>query len=157
MKIGKYVVILSALLIGTTTSLHALASESIYTVKVAAEFSDVRIDIENAIANRGFKLDFHSEIGEMLNRTAADVGSSVTVYRYADTWQFCSSILSRKMVEVNPVNIAYCPYIIFAYETVKNPGTIVVGFRHHDVEDDASEAVLSEIDIHLTAIVNEVL
>ena len=92
----------------------------------------------------------------MLDRTATDVGSTNPVYKRAETWQFCSSILSRKMVEVNPVNIAFCPYIIFAYETVDKPGTVVVGYRKHEAEDDASEKILSEIDDHLESIVKEV-
>jgi len=141
---------------GTFLPLAAVSSSSIFTLDVVEEFDNVRVDIENAIANRGFVVDFHAKIGEMLDRTALDVGSTGSVYKRAETWQFCSSILSRKMVEVNPVNIAYCPYIVFAYETVEKPGTVVVGYRQHDADDDASKKILSEIDDHLASIVQEV-
>lgn len=157
MKNTKILVFWWLLFAGWSLPLAAFGSESIITVAVDEEFSNVRIDIENAIANRGFVVDFHSKIGEMLDRTAVDVGSNDRVYMYAETWQFCSSVLSREMVEEDPVNIAYCPYIIFAFETVDNPGTVVVGYRAHDAENDASKKILDEIDQHLDSIVQEVV
>lgn len=156
MKLTKVLVALWLLVVGGVLPVAAVGSESIFTVDVEEDFDNVRVDIESAIANSGFVIDFHSKIGEMLDRTATDVGSTNPVYKRAETWQFCSSILSRKMVEVNPVNIAFCPYIIFAYETVDKPGTVVVGYRKHEAEDDASEKILSEIDDHLESIVKEV-
>lgn len=156
MKITKLLVVVGMLFTGWVVPLTAFGSESIISAEVEEEFNNVRIDIESAIANRGFVVDFHSKIGEMLNRTAGDVGSTDPVYRYAETWQFCSSVLSREMVEANPVNLAFCPYIIFAFETVTKPGTVVVGYRAHDVEDDASKKILAEVDEHLESIVHEV-
>ena len=144
------------IVLGGVLPIISLASEGIITKAVNTDFADVRIDIDNAIANRGFVVDFKSNIGAMLERTAADVGSSGAVFKHAETWQFCSSILSRKMVEVDPANIAYCPYTIFAYETIEKPGVVVVGFRLLSVEDGASKAILDEINGHLEAIANDV-
>jgi len=144
------------LVVGAVVPFAAAASSSIFILVVEEDFDNVSVDVESAIANRGFVIDFHSNIGEMLDRTAKDVGSMSAVYKRAETWQFCSSILSRKMVEVNPVNIAYCPYIVFAYETTDNPGMVVVGYKKHGSEDNASNAILNEIDEHLESIVNEV-
>lgn len=129
------------------------ASNIEYSVEAA--FEDISIDIDNAIANRGFVVDYKGHVGDMLNRTAADVGSDVNVFIHADTWQFCSSVLSRKMMEINPSNIAYCPYIVYAYELTNQPGTIVVGFRKHETEDAASKEIFNTIDGHLEAIVKE--
>jgi hypothetical protein len=137
--------------------MQAFAEEAIYSRSVDGEFEDIRVDVENAIINRGLVVDFHAKVGEMLDRTAADVGSSRTIYTEADSWQFCSAVLSRKMVEVDPDNIAYCPYVVFAYATKESPNNIVVGFRRHSTTDDASKAVLQEIDTLLKQIVDEVV
>lgn len=134
---------------------HAFAADSIYKRTVTGNFDEIRIDIENAILNRGFVIDFHARVGDMLNRTAPDTGDSQMVYTAADSWQFCSAALSRKMVEVNAINIAYCPYIVFAYATVDNPNNIVVGFRRHDSSDPATAEVLKEINTLLGGIVDE--
>jgi hypothetical protein len=121
---------------------------------VEADFADVRIDVESAIMNGGYVIDYQANIGDMLKRTAADVGSTESVYRHAETWQFCSSILSRAPMEANPVNIAHCPYVIFAYETEASPGQVVVGFRAH-ASDDASDATLVAVDEALTKVIDD--
>lgn len=141
-------------------SLHAQAatsSSNIVEVSVDATFSDTSIDIENAISNRGFVIDFKANLGEMLARTAADVGSTNTVYKNAVTWQFCSAVLSRQMTEISASNIAYCPYVVFAYETAEKPNKIVVGFlRKSTIEMDAETlAVIGKVDDELQAIVKE--
>ena len=119
---------------------------------VEANFVDVRIDIESAIMNGGYVVDYQANIGDMLTRTAADVGSTESVYLHAETWQFCSSILSRATMEANPANIAHCPYVIFAYETEASPGQVVVGFRAHAGDGDAS---LAAVDKALTDVIDE--
>ncbi len=136
----------------------ANSSASIVEVRVDdATFSDVSIDIENAISNKGFVIDFTANIGEMLARTAADVGSTNTVYLNAVTWQFCSAVLSREMTEISASNIAYCPYVVFAYETTASPGTIVVGFLRKTMDnmDRETRTVMEKIDDQLQAIVSE--
>lgn len=155
MKTIKNMLLFILMAVGIAVPVVSSASESIFTIEVDADFADVRIDIENAIANRGFVVDFQSNIGGMLDRTAADVGSTASVFKHAETWQFCSSILSRKMVEVNPVNIAFCPYIVFAYVTVDEPDAVTIGYRRYNVEDIASKEIFSEINGQLEAIVND--
>ena len=119
---------------------------------VEANFVDVRIDIESAIMDGGYVVDYQANIGDMLTRTAADVGSTESVYLHAETWQFCSSILSRATMEADPANIAPCPYVIFAYETEASPGQVVVGFRAHAGDGDAS---LAAVDKALTDVIDE--
>jgi len=153
MKFIKTVFMVSTLCILPAAWVYA--SSHIVEMSVESVFEDVSIDIDNAIANRGFVVDYKGHVGEMLNRTADDVGSSNMVYLYADTWQFCSSVLSRQMVEINPSNIAYCPYIIYAFELTSQPGTVVVGFRKHETQDSASEDILRTIDDQLEMIIKE--
>jgi len=93
-------------------------------------FEDVASSVEEAIINRGYVVDYRGYIGEMLQRTAEDVGATKQLYRNAEFFQFCSAVLSRQVMEENVGNIAYCPYIIFVYETEAEAGTVNVGYRH---------------------------
>ena len=126
-------------------------------ITVTALFDEVRSDIESAILNQSFVIDFNAKVGEMLNRTAPDVGISNPVYTHAETWQFCSAKLSHEMVLTDPLNIAFCPYVIFAYETVSTPGEITVGYRRpiRNGSSAVSDA-LNVIDSKLQDILNEI-
>ena len=131
--------------------------ETIAYVKVIANFDDIRTDVESAILNQSFVIDFNAKVGEMLNRTAPDVGINNPAYKHAETWQFCSAKLSHEMVLIDPLNIAFCPYVIFAYETVKTPGEVTVGYRR-PIRDDSSATtdVLNVIDKKLQIILDEI-
>jgi uncharacterized protein (DUF302 family) len=85
----------------------------------------------------------------MLNRTAEDVGASIQVYNQADVFLFCSAVLSRKMMEADPANLAHCPYGVFVYELADNPGTITVGYRN------MPEGVMQEVEQLLDAVARE--
>jgi len=106
-----------------------LAEEAVTTKETAAPFADVIADLEDAVVNRGYKIDYHGHIGEMLKRTAGDVGATAPLYREAEFLQFCSAVVSRRAMEADIGNIAYCPYVLFAYEAEKERGRVVVGFR----------------------------
>ena len=41
----------------------------------------------------------------------------------------CSAVLSRKMMEADPMNIAFCPYDIFVMVRPETPDTTTIGFR----------------------------
>ena len=97
-----------------------------YTVD--STYDDVAFELQNAIENRGLVVDHISHVGEMLNRTAKDVGATRQVYDKAEVYQFCSAVLSRKMMEANPMNLAFCPYGIFLYQS-HGSGKVVVGYR----------------------------
>lgn len=130
--------------------------EGITVQTVEAPFEDVRQDVSDAIVNRGFVVDYEAMIGDMLQRTAEDVGADSTVYVHADTMQFCSAVLSRAATQADPTNIAYCPYVVFIYELAEQPGSIHVGFRHLPVRgSDASKAALTEINSLMEEIVAE--
>lgn len=110
-------------------SAPARAEELVTTHVSKAAFADVVADLEDAVVNRGYVLDYHGYIGDMLERTAKDVGGAMPLYKDAEFLQFCSAVLSRKAMEADIGNIAFCPYVIFAYESESDPGQVVVGFR----------------------------
>lgn len=144
----------------TLPSAPSLADADMVTSLRAEEsdFDAVRFGIESAIENRGYVIDYHARVGEMLERTAADIGADASPYSNAETWQFCSAILSRQMVDADPANIAHCPFVVYAYETREEPGVVVVGFRPHaDDGEERSRAALEAIDRELAEIVAEAL
>lgn len=119
-----------SLIVCLTFSGAAAAQDKAFTAyDIEAPFADVAADVSDAIINRGYVVDHHGLIGEMLERTAADVGAAKVLYRDAEFFQFCSAVLSRKMMEEDLTNIAFCPYVIFVYEAEEKPGTVTVGFR----------------------------
>ncbi|MCR4268610.1 DUF302 domain-containing protein [Nitratireductor sp. ZSWI3] len=112
------------------STVPAIAAEDVTLYQTEEPFEDVALGVSDGIVNRGYVVDYHGLIGQMLERTAADVGASKALYRNAEFFQFCSAVLSRQVMEQDIGNIAYCPYIVFVYETEEQPGTVQVGFRH---------------------------
>ncbi|RUM95697.1 DUF302 domain-containing protein [Pseudaminobacter arsenicus] len=113
----------------TAAALPASARDDVTKYTSQAPFADVAADLADAIVNRGYKVDYHGFIGEMLQRTAEDVGASKKLYRNAEIFQFCSAVVSRAVMEENIENIAFCPYVLFVYEAEAEAGTVNVGFR----------------------------
>ena len=109
-------------------------------------FDDATFAVETAIVGRGLVIDHVSHVGDMLNRTGADVGSSVMIFENADVMTFCSAVVSRTVMEADPMNIAHCPYGIFIAE---RDGAVMVGHRTYP------EGPMQEVQVLLDAIVRE--
>lgn len=122
-----------------------------------AAYDDVRSDLANAIVNRGLVNDYTGNIGRMLERTGADVGSTKPIYKAAEYMTFCSAKFSRTMMEADPANMGFCPFVMFVYESAAQPGTVVVGYRRPQAASGnaATKAVLAEIDGLLESIAKE--
>ena len=137
----------AAIAIGALWATRALAGPDVTVLETDTAFADVMADLEDAVINRGYVIDYHGHIGEMLKRTAADVGAAKPLYRNAEFLQFCSAVVSRGAMEADIANIAYCPYVLFAYEAEAAPGVVKVGFRQLPAGDgrDTVNALLGEI------------
>jgi uncharacterized protein (DUF302 family) len=130
------------------------AAEDLKTATKKGSFDDVKFELSNAIIERGLRVDFSGSISQMLERTGADVGSTKPIYKHAEFMTFCSSKLSRQMMEADAANVAFCPYTVFIYETAAAPGEIVVGYRPFpQPANETSRAALNDIDNLLTAII----
>ncbi|MGI9483937.1 MAG: DUF302 domain-containing protein [Hyphomicrobiales bacterium] len=103
-------------------------------------------DVADAIINRGYVIDYTAHIGAMLDRTSNDVRASKKIYKAAKVLQFCSAVVSRKAMEENAANIAYCPYGIFVYETPDAPGEVNVGYRELPGTSEGLKAVNALLD-----------
>lgn len=123
----------------------ALAQDAT-TYPFDGSFEDATFAVESAIVDRGLVIDYRSHVGEMLNRTGADVGSAVKIYDQADVFLFCSAVLSRKVMEADPLNIAHCPYGIFVTD---REGQVAIGYRH------LPEGAMQEVQTFLDAIARE--
>ena len=151
---SAFVIAFSALVAGGTAN---AADDGKVVYSTTGDFETVALDVSNAIINRGYVIDYTARIGEMLDRTAADVGATETVFANAQIAQFCSAVLSRKVMEAEPENIAFCPYSIFYYELDSELGTVYVGYRPLEggATDESREA-LEEVNALLEDIVREV-
>lgn len=90
-------------------------------------FDDAAFGVESAIVGRGLVIDHVSHVGEMLARTAGDVGSDVKLFEAADVFQFCSAVVSRRVMEADPMNLVHCPYGVFVAE---RDGEVTIGYRN---------------------------
>lgn len=111
-------------------------------------FEDATFAVESAIVGQGLVIDHVSHVGDMLNRTGADVGSDTRIFDAADVFVFCSAVLSRQMMEEDPMNIAHCPYGIFVMDTGEK---VMVGYR------DYPEGAMQQVEDLLQRIVSEAL
>lgn len=118
----------------------ALAGETMVTA-YDGSFEDATFAVETAIVGEGLVIDYVSHVGEMLNRTGADVGSDKMLFKEADIFVFCSAVVSREVMEADPMNLAHCPYGIFVAEM---DGKVLIGRR--DYPDGPMEKVEALLD-----------
>lgn len=110
-------------------SAGALRNEYMQLYTVDGEFEDVRQDIEMAITDRGMVINNVSHIGNMLARTGQDLGTGKQIFKKAEALEFCSATVSRRMMETDPHNIIFCPYIIAIYTLPDEKDKVYVAFR----------------------------
>jgi uncharacterized protein (DUF302 family) len=118
-------IIIGAGFLAASVSVAAADEATIYAFN--GSFDDAAFGVESAIVGRGLVIDHVSHVGEMLARTAADVGSDVEIFAQADVYQFCSAVVSRKVMEADPMNLVYCPYGVFVAE---RDGAVTIGYRN---------------------------
>ncbi|MGR3592584.1 DUF302 domain-containing protein [Limimaricola soesokkakensis] len=102
------------------------SAQEVVTYPFDGSFEDATFSVESAIVGEGLVVDYVSRVGDMLNRTGEDVGSDVTIFDAADVFLFCSAVVSRKVMEADPANIAHCPYGIFVTD---KDGAVEIGYR----------------------------
>ena len=134
-----------AALIGLAATTSTIAEEAIVT-SYEGSFEDATFAVENAIVNQGLVIDYVSHVGDMLNRTGEDVGSDAMLFKQADIFIFCSAVVSRKVMEADPMNIVHCPYGIFVAE---NADGVLIGHR------DYPDGPMQMVEDLLTGIVKE--
>lgn len=122
---------------------HTAAAQDMISYTTEQEFDDVTFGIESAITDAGLVVDHVSHVGDMLERTRADVGSDVVLFEKADVFSFCSAKISRQVMEADPLNIVFCPYDIFV---AKQPGSDLVTVGYRAFPDGPMQAVQELLD-----------
>ena len=116
--------------INSSVAKEVTLETSIYKFyKVPGSYEDVRVDLEYAITGRGIKINGVSHISDMLTRTGKDIGRTKKIYGHAEAIEFCSATLSRDMMEADPTNIIFCPYIIYIYSLKDDKNSVYLGYR----------------------------
>jgi len=150
------ILLMAGLLLASQT---ALADTGVVRYSKKMAFNDARDDLVTAIQNRGLVIDHTSHIHKMLERTKKDIGAKKTVYKEGQSFSFCSALLSRKTMEADPHNMAFCPYTVVIYATAADPKTVHVAYRrpYRSGGSAASRASLKDIENLLDGIAREAL
>lgn len=121
----------AAALLALALAQPALADQFVL-VPSGQSFEDTTFALEEAIVGRGLVIDYTSHVGEMLERTRADMGSDVVLFTNASIYLFCSARTSRQAMEANWQNVAFCPYGI---NVLERPGEgVMIGYMQRDAE-----------------------
>lgn len=121
-------------------------------------FEDVRDAVDMAITGRGLVVNNVSHVGKMLERTGKDLGGARQIFLKAEALEFCSAVVSRKMMEADPDNIVFCPYAISVYVVPEKPNEVRIAYRKPQmVGSPASQKALKAVDELLSGIVKEAL
>ena len=105
----------------------ALANDTVTYEVTDQSYDDVMFGLENAILAFGLVISEHNHVGDMLERTKADLGATETIYAYADVFGFCSAPLSRAAMLEDPMNIRFCPYNIYMYQ-ISEESPVIIGY-----------------------------
>ena len=138
-------------------SLHAADANPVVTYSTQGKFEDVRDELKLAIEGKGLVIDYHAFVNRMLERTGKDVGSGKKLYADAQAFVFCSAALSRRMMEADAANMAFCPYTLTVYATAAEPEKVYVAYRRPWRPDGsaASKSALREIETLLDGLARE--
>ena len=138
-----------------TFLLGALASWSeeddapVVVYPASSGFEEVIENIKMAVEDRGMLVSGTLHLQDMLRRTGKDLGFAKNVYLQAESVEFCSALMSHRMVSVDPRNLVICPFTIAAYELADEPGQVYVAYRRQLLAgeaDEATRAVVTMLD-----------
>lgn len=126
-----------------------LEESSRVVVSTEGTFADMRQNVADAIIGQGLVESAASHVGEMLERTGRDLGTT-SVYAEAEVVEFCSASLTQAMTAADPHAIVHCPYRIAIYTLTGEPGVVYLAYPRPTVggatpELEAVEALLREV------------
>lgn len=130
--------LLALALVSTLLGVSPGFAQEPYAVHVSeSAFEDVMDSLKLAIQDRGMYINNIMHMGEMLERTGKDLGIGGPVYLKAESIEFCSALLSRKMTTENPARIVNCPFIISAYVLPDEPDKTYIVYKRLPAEDQS--------------------
>jgi hypothetical protein len=123
----------------------APAAEPYAVYESESEFEIVMEGAKAAIQEKGMYINNVMHIGEMLARTGKDLGLGGEIYGRAESIEFCSAVLSRKMAEEVPSRIVNCPFILAVYTLSDQEGKTFVAHRAIPEQEVADSEVMAEV------------
>ena len=149
--------LLSAIIIWLVIAQNAAADGAVVVRAIKGGFEEIRARVVFAVEGQGLVVDHTSKVGNMLARTGKDLGETTQVFGNAEVLEFCSALVSRRMVEADPQLLAFCPYGIAVYTLPGQPDTTYVAYRRMvtNVASPAQEAALQRVESLLETIVEE--
>ncbi len=151
--------IVPVLLLALAPAAWAADPHPVVTYSKIAAYADVRDDLKIAIENHALVIDNVSHIHNMLERTGKDLGATKTVFVNSESFSFCSAVISRRTMEADPHNIAFCPYTISVYTITREPDKVFISYQRLWRPDGtpSSKAALQAVDSLLDAIAREAM
>lgn len=133
-------------LLACASSLASAAENYFVLFKAQGSYEDVRDFIRMGIEAEGLVINNVGHIADMLERTGKDIGATTKVYEAGEQLEFCSSTLSRAMMEADPHAIVLCPFIISVYQPAGDK-TVYVSYRKPPQTKNAKlRKVLADIE-----------
>jgi len=135
---------LSALLLLTAAllSIPAWSSDDeppVVVYPASAEFDEVVENIQLAITDRGMLVSGTLHVQDMLARTGVDLGFPEDIYLKAQAVEFCSALMSHRMIAADPRNLVICPFTIAAYVLTEEPEQAYVAYRRQVLAGESAE------------------
>ncbi|MCB1963957.1 MAG: DUF302 domain-containing protein [Rhodocyclaceae bacterium] len=124
---GRVLVVLVALL-----GLPALAEDTRVIRVEPSRYPIARDALKFSIENAGLIVSSVSAFGQMLTRTAPDLGHRADLYRDAEVMAFCSARVAATLAAEARTNIALCPLTMTVYSLPDTPGAVFIAWRTLD-------------------------
>jgi len=123
----------------------ALASGAYAVYESDSGFETVMEGAKTAILERGMYINNIMHMGDMLDRTGKDLGMEEKIYERAESIEFCSAVLSRKMTSEDPSRIVNCPFILSVYTLPGEPDKTYVAHRLIPESEIEGSEIMAEV------------
>jgi uncharacterized protein (DUF302 family) len=123
----------------------ALAADAYAVYESRSDFETVMDGAKIAIQERGMYINKLMHMDEMLERTAKDLGMKEKIYEKAQSIEFCSAVLARKMTSEDPARMVVCPFILSIYVLPAEPDKTYVAYRRVSEQEIESSQVMAEV------------
>lgn len=137
--------LLAAIALPFALSGPALAGGAYSVHESDSDFATVLDAAKLAIQERGMYINNIMHLGEMLERTGKDLGMDETLFAKAESIEFCSAVLSRRMAAEDPARIVYCPFIVTIYVLPGELDKTYVAYRTIPQEEVDASPVMAEV------------
>ncbi|GEM_PF-6363823 len=132
---------LAAALVVDEPSTKPLEDGPVVVYKSKDKFDTVVENLQTAITNRGLLVSKVLYVSDMLNRTGGDLGVPNPVYINAKSVEFCSAVISHRMIQESHLNLVVCPFTIAVFVKTTEPDQVYVAFRKQIIAGNKPELV----------------